>query len=70
MAIVFTLFLLLTKTIIVTLNSIQEFCRTLPHTTEDVKWGTNLVFSVGNKMYAVLDLDHPEANSVSFKCSP
>ena len=70
MAIVFTLFLLLTKTSMVTFNSIQEFCRTLPHTTEDVKWGTNLVFSVGNKMYAGFDLDHPEANSVSFKCSP
>ena len=54
----------------VTFNSIQEFCRALPYTTEDVKWGSNLVFSVGNKMYAVLDLEHPEANSVTFKCSP
>ncbi len=53
-----------------TFQSIQKYCRALPHTTEDVKWGTNLVFSVGNKMFAVLDLEHPEANSVSFKCSP
>ena len=54
----------------VTFQSIQEYCRALPHTTEDVKWGSNLVFCVGNKMYAVLDLEQPEANSVSFKCSP
>ncbi len=33
-----------------------EFCRTLPGTTEDIKWGDNLVFSVGKKMYAVFDL--------------
>lgn len=54
----------------VTFQSIQKFCLSLPHTTEDVKWENNLVFSVGKKMYAVLDLDHPKLNSVSFKCSP
>ena len=53
-----------------TTRSIQTYCKTLAHTTEDVKWGNNLVFSIGNKMYAILDLDRPDTDSVSFKCSP
>ena len=28
------------------------FCRSLPHVTEDVKWGHDLIFSVGDKMFA------------------
>lgn len=45
-----------------------EHCRALPGTTEDVKWGNNLVFSVGGKMYAVFDL--PEGEPLSFKTNP
>lgn len=41
------------------------FCRALPATTEDVKWGDNLVFSVGKKMYAVFDL--PDGAPFSMK---
>ena len=44
------------------------FCRALPATTEDVKWGDNLVFSVGKKMFAVFDL--PEARRCSFQSHP
>lgn len=36
--------------------------------TEDVKWGDNLVFSVGKKMFAVFDL--PDVRSCSFKVDP
>lgn len=32
-----------------------EFCRKLPHVTEDVKWDNDLVFSIGGKMFAVFD---------------
>ncbi|UBF28656.1 MmcQ/YjbR family DNA-binding protein [Kovacikia minuta CCNUW1] len=32
-----------------------EFCRTLPHATEDVKWEHHLVFSIGGKMFAIFD---------------
>jgi predicted DNA-binding protein (MmcQ/YjbR family) len=39
-------------------STLQDFCRGLPGTTEDIKWGHDLVFSVGNKMYAAFDLDH------------
>ena len=27
-------------------------CRSLPHVTEDVKWGDHLCFSIGGKMFA------------------
>lgn len=45
-----------------------EFCRRLPGVTEDVKWGNDLVFSVGGKMFAVFEL--PDFESLSFKVEP
>lgn len=39
------------------LASIQAFCHGLPGTTEDIKWEHNLVFSVANKMYALISMD-------------
>lgn len=39
------------------LESIQAFCHTLAGTTEDIKWEHNLVFSVAEKMYALVGLD-------------
>lgn len=42
-----------------------ELCRSLPGVTEDVKWGDNLVFSVGGKMFAVFDL--PDGDTFSMK---
>lgn len=39
-----------------TTDQIAAFCLALPGTREDLKWGSNRVFSVaGNKMFAVLD---------------
>ena len=32
---------------------LRAFCLSLPHTTEQIQWGDNLVFKVGGKMYAV-----------------
>lgn len=46
----------------------MEICRTLPGVTEDVKWGNDLVFSVGGKMFAVFEL--PDLDSFSFKVEP
>jgi predicted DNA-binding protein (MmcQ/YjbR family) len=39
--------------------------RSLPGVTEDTKWGNDLVFSVGGKMFAVTNLG--EATGISFK---
>lgn len=49
-------------------DSLVEFCRSLPGATEDVKWGQDLVFSVGGKMFAVFQL--PEGEPVGFKVAP
>jgi predicted DNA-binding protein (MmcQ/YjbR family) len=48
---------------------IRKHCLSLPHTTETVQWGNDLVFKVGGKMYAVMALD-PGPHVLSFKCSP
>src|ERR1041384_1678148 len=41
----------------------------LPHTTETVQWGSDLVFKIGGKMYAVAATE-PARVFMSFKCSP
>ena len=44
----------------------KELCRTFPGCTEDVKWGADIVFSVGAKMFAVTNKDGP-SNGFSLK---
>jgi predicted DNA-binding protein (MmcQ/YjbR family) len=44
-----------------------DFCRSLPHTTEQIKWDDDLVFSVGGKMFACFHLGG--SGRVSFKCT-
>ena len=51
-----------------TLDATRTFCRALPGTTEDVKWGNDLAFCVGGKMFAVVCLEPP--HQISFKCTP
>jgi predicted DNA-binding protein (MmcQ/YjbR family) len=41
----------------------------MPHATESVQWGDDLVFKVGGKMFAVAVLV-PAKVWLSFKCSP
>jgi predicted DNA-binding protein (MmcQ/YjbR family) len=48
------------------LNKAKEYCRTLPGATEDIKWECNLVFSVGDKMFAAMDAND-KAKAISFK---
>ena len=48
------------------LNKAKAVCRSLPGATEDIKWETNLVFSVGEKMFAVTGADGSE-RGISFK---
>ena len=48
---------------------VRRCCRALPHTTEHVQWGNDLVFKVAGKMYAVTCLE-PAKVVLSFKCSP
>jgi predicted DNA-binding protein (MmcQ/YjbR family) len=52
----------------VSLDPLIAFCRKLPHATEDVKWGNDLVFSIGGKMFAVFD--KAGGTNFSFKTTP
>lgn len=51
-------------------EELREFCLSFPHSTEDVKWGNDLCFSVGGKMFCVTGMDASAAEKVSFKCTP
>src|SRR5262245_30534798 len=44
------------------------FCRSLSGATEDVKWGKDLIFSVGGKMFAGFLL--PDGDPIGFKVKP
>jgi predicted DNA-binding protein (MmcQ/YjbR family) len=48
------------------LTKAKAYCRKLPGATEDIKWETNLVFSIGEKMFAVTGADGSE-RGISFK---
>ena len=48
----------------------RKFCLSLPHVTEDVQWKSDLLFRIGNKMFAVLSLDPSYGHCMSFKCTP
>ncbi len=52
------------------IESVQEYCLSLPHVTEDVQWGSDLLFRIGNKMFAVVSLNPGGDHCMSFKCTP
>ena len=52
------------------LDSVRAFCTGLLHATEDVKWGHDLCFLIGGKMFAVTCLDATVDHRLAFKCSP
>jgi len=47
---------------------IREYCLSLPHATEDIQWGNDLLFRIAGKIFAGMSLDPP--HSLSFKCTP
>ncbi len=50
---------------------VREYCRTLPHTTEDVQWEHDLLFRIAGKIYCVANLEPGLGpTKVSFKCTP
>jgi predicted DNA-binding protein (MmcQ/YjbR family) len=52
------------------LETVREFCLSLPNVTERVQWGNDLLFRIGDKMFAVACMDASYPNKLSFKCSP
>ncbi|MFI5139115.1 MAG: MmcQ/YjbR family DNA-binding protein [Sphingobacteriales bacterium] len=49
------------------IETIRNICKNLPLVTEDIKWGDDLCFMVGGKMFCVAVLNTPL--KVSFKVS-
>ena len=45
------------------IEMLREICSSLTAVTEDIKWGNDLAFSVGDKMFCVASLEPP------FSCS-
>jgi len=48
---------------------LRAHCLSLPHTTEQIQWGSTLLFKIGGKMYAATNADQADAG-VGFKCTP
>ena len=51
------------------LNAMRRHCLSFPNATETVQWGSDLVFKIGGKMFAV-SATEPAKVCMSFKCSP
>ena len=52
------------------IESIRSFCLSLPHVDEKVQWGDDLLFRIGEKMFAVTALEPSHGVVLSFKCTP
>ena len=52
------------------IEAIRQHCLSLPHTTEKIQWGGDLVFKVGGKMYAAVALEDRWLGRLSFKSTP
>jgi len=50
-------------------DSLREVCLSFPGATEQIQWGSDLLFKVGGKMFAVTPLE-PALVCLSFKASP
>ena len=51
-----------------TIDDLRTMCRALPNVTEDIKWGHDLCFLIGGKMFTVVSMEPP--HSMSLKCTP
>jgi predicted DNA-binding protein (MmcQ/YjbR family) len=52
------------------IEQVHAYCLSFPHVTEVVLWGSDLVFKIGGKMFAVIGLDPASDHCMSFKCTP
>lgn len=52
------------------IESVRKFCLSLPHADEKVQWGNDLLFRIGEKMFAVAALEVSHGVALSFKCTP
>jgi predicted DNA-binding protein (MmcQ/YjbR family) len=50
------------------IEQLRKYCLALPGATEDIKWGADLCFCVGGKMFCVTGADSSEGG-ISIKCT-
>lgn len=52
------------------LDWVREFCLSLPHATEKVQWGHDLLFCIAGKMFCVANMEPREGQTtIAFKCT-
>ena len=51
------------------IDELRKYCLSFPGATEDIKWGADLCFSVGAKMFCVTGADSV-SGGLSLKCTP
>jgi predicted DNA-binding protein (MmcQ/YjbR family) len=51
------------------IETLRRYCLSLPHATEGIQWGNDLLFRIGGKMFAVVALERTPT-SISFRCTP
>jgi predicted DNA-binding protein (MmcQ/YjbR family) len=49
---------------------VRAFCLKLPHVTEEILWADTLVFKIGGRMFALLNLAESRETRLAFKCDP
>jgi predicted DNA-binding protein (MmcQ/YjbR family) len=47
------------KKVMIDIDTITDSCRKLPSVTEGIKWGNDLCFMIGDKMFCVVLLGNP-----------
>jgi len=52
------------------IDSIRQYCLSFPRVTEDIQWKNDLLFRIGGKIFAVVNLEPAGATRLSFKCTP
>jgi predicted DNA-binding protein (MmcQ/YjbR family) len=51
------------------IETLRRYCLSLPHATEGIQWGSDLLFRIGGTIFAVVALERTPM-CVSFKCTP
>ena len=52
------------------LESIREYCLSLPDATEKVQWEDDLLFCIGGKIFTAVSLNPASKDRIAFKCDP
>jgi predicted DNA-binding protein (MmcQ/YjbR family) len=52
------------------LDSIREYCLSLPAVSENIQWEDVLLFRVGGKIFVMVNLNPAAEDRIAFKCAP